>query len=179
MAFALLPAIQASGAVVARALPSLAKAAKNFAPTAYSQLAKYTGSKDPMALAQSIATNRNGMQASAYLMNAVKAGITLEMISSSVPLLSQVDMDMLREHHATYTMMARNAVSAAAVIVPTTKEVEPPSAEVIVAIKQFTKLFNLSLLDMTDMITTIHTVTPAHILQLTAWQAKTGVVIVK
>lgn len=179
MAFALLPAIQAGGAVVARSLPSLAKAAKNFAPAAYTQLAKYTGSKDPMALAQSIATNRNGMQASAFLMNAAKAGISMEMISSAVPLLNQIDMDLLRDHHVTYTIMARDAVSAAAVVVPTTKTVEAPPAEIILAIRQFTRLMSLSLVDMSDVITSIHTVTPAHILQLAAWQAKTGITVVK
>lgn len=177
MGMLIMPAIQAGTAVVARSMPALANAAKRYSGTAFAALGALTGSKDPVALAQSIATSRNGMQAQAYMYNAVQAGVSLEMIASAVPMLTSADMDMLRAYHVEHHQRAANAVSAAAVVVPGDDVVTPPSPEIILSIKKLCGLLTLSLADLEEVLIAVHTVTPIHTRQLARWQASSKTVV--
>lgn len=170
---AIMPAIQTGGMAVAKSMPGLMSTISKYSPTAAKLMAKFSGNASPQELAASIAKTGNGMQAQGFLFNAVKAGVTPEMISGAVPLLGQEDLAMLMAHHVEHVKLARKAVSEAVIRVNDPVEVIPPSAEDVLQIESTCRSLAISSLELTDVIVAMHTLAPQAITDYRAWMTKT------
>lgn len=174
MGMAIMPAIKLGGAAVAKAMPGLMNTVSKFSPSAAKTMAKLTGSSSPQELAAAISKTGNGMQAQGFMFNALKAGVTPEMIAAAVPLLGAEDMVMLNAHHVEHVRLARQAVTDSTIKVNDPKSLVAPQAEDVVQIESVCRSLSISSLELVDAIVAFRTLSPQAITDYRAWMTATG-----
>lgn len=173
MVMAIMPAVKTGASAVARAMPTLADAAKRYAPASYNALQRLTGDKTPTVLAKSIASSGNGMQAQAFMMNAVRSGVPVNIVLGAVPLLGEQDKLMLQEHHSQYVQSARDAVDASQVNVEGSKLVSP-DAEIVRMIESTCRELNVNSDALAELIVAFDVVRTRDIKQYQAFYDSVG-----
>lgn len=174
MGMAIMPAIQTGGVAVAKAMPGLMNTVSKYSPSAARLMKKLTGSSTPQELAAAISKAGNGMQAQGFMFNALKAGVTPEMISAAVPLLGAEDMAMLNAHHIEHVKLARQAVNDSTLKVNDPKALIAPQAEDVVQIERVCRSLSITSLELVDAIVAFRTLSPQAVTDYRAWMTATG-----
>jgi hypothetical protein len=157
MAFALMPALTRAAPAVTRQLPSLVAKAKQFAPEAYQKLAQLSGlsSTTPERIASQAAASGNTMVAQALINNAVKSGLPLVLIRTTIPVLDATDVAYLEAQYADITNVERQASNVGAV------EVKGPAdmviAHLVTEVEKVCKYLALTSDQLVDVVTFFRT----------------------